>query len=92
MSLVLDKVCSKCHQHYPGTMFGKHSATADGLDSWCRNCKREDNKSRQRRRAKPVTVKAGFAPMSNKRAVRTHAIWREAATRHPEAFDMGDKS
>jgi hypothetical protein len=41
------KKCSKCNHTFPATyeFFYKHSSRKDGLDPWCKECKREyDNK------------------------------------------------
>ena len=43
MNLGSIKKCSKCKQEYPAnpTFFHRDRNRKDGLDSWCKNCKRE---------------------------------------------------
>jgi len=49
-----DKRCTKCGVFYPFSMFSPRKIAADGLNSWCRNCRASDNKQRSRRNSKPV--------------------------------------
>jgi len=37
-----NKRCSKCHQHLPITDYHKDKHKNDGLNAWCKNCKREE--------------------------------------------------
>ena len=42
------KLCSKCKTAKDFTNFGIHRKTKDGKDSWCKDCKREDHRLRNR--------------------------------------------
>jgi len=42
------KLCSKCKTTKDFTNFGNHRKTRDGKDSWCKDCKREDHRLRNR--------------------------------------------
>jgi hypothetical protein len=39
-----EKVCGKCKQPKPETMFYKHKRTKDGLQCWCKACCSENQK------------------------------------------------
>ena len=39
-----DKKCTKCEKFKPFGAFGKHKNRQDGLDNWCRECKKAHNK------------------------------------------------
>ena len=47
------KQCSLCKQTKPKTEFTKHSQKSDGLNSWCKVCKREKDKQAAAKR-KPL--------------------------------------
>jgi hypothetical protein len=36
------KVCKRCHQERPVSEFAVSSKSADGLQSWCRSCHRQN--------------------------------------------------
>lgn len=35
------KICSSCHEEKPATEFGLRRRSPDGLQAWCRDCRRE---------------------------------------------------
>jgi len=38
------KICSKCGIEKDISCFGKHKLHKDGLSSWCKKCKSQENK------------------------------------------------
>jgi len=53
------KKCTKCKQSYLATseFFYKRNTAVDGLDSWCKNCKKEyDNKHNERKRLEKYDI------------------------------------
>jgi hypothetical protein len=59
MEEIKTKVCSKCHIEKPLTEFGKNKNNKDGMQNWCKKCKREYkyNKNSRKMRLQP---KDGF--------------------------------
>lgn len=43
------KVCSRCLEDKPFAMFSASKDSSDGLHSWCRACKCEDQQARKQR-------------------------------------------
>ena len=35
------KICTKCKRELPVEAFAKHNSTKDGLQFWCKECKRQ---------------------------------------------------
>jgi hypothetical protein len=50
------KTCSKCRKRKQASEFPPNRRCRDGLDSWCRECRRED--ARRWRRENPAKVEA----------------------------------
>lgn len=65
------KVCSKCKQEFGASLFFKHSATKDGLHSWCKSCCKEgNNKSREKVNSKIESRAVVFLRNAKKSAIK----------------------
>ncbi len=53
------KKCSKCKQVYPADakFFHKHRNRKDGLDNWCKECKKEYDQTRHKLRMFNISLK-----------------------------------
>lgn len=58
-SKIIDHVvcwwCPCCEEWVPGSDFNKHKRQSNGLDSWCRQCRKDDHAMRR-------AMKGGGAP------------------------------
>ncbi|SIG06434.1 Uncharacterised protein [Mycobacteroides abscessus subsp. abscessus] len=39
--MIIEKTCTRCHLTKAGGEFGKHTRSSDGLQCWCKACKRD---------------------------------------------------
>jgi hypothetical protein len=53
----LTKVCTKCGRELPLSEFTKHKSRSDGLQAWCKSCRSERNKTRDRTTERKNTKK-----------------------------------
>lgn len=80
------KICTKCQVEKPIEEFSKRSASKDGLNSWCKPCKREkDNSYYLESEDRQNTVKAA---RDEARQVRREIVW-EYLRSHP-CVDCGE--
>jgi hypothetical protein len=73
------KRCAKCEVEKPTTEFYRHKIASDGLQSWCKDCKRRD--LQQRREAR----REHFREQDRQYRAENPERYREKDRRHREA-------
>lgn len=51
------KVCTRCGKELPVEQFNRRSSSADGLQTWCKSCQRESQRTSRSNRQLPPPVK-----------------------------------
>lgn len=51
------KVCTKCRRELPLSEFTKHKSRSDGLQVWCKSCRKKYDKTRVRKPEREITKK-----------------------------------
>ncbi|KKM75769.1 hypothetical protein LCGC14_1386810 [marine sediment metagenome] len=83
------KVCTRCKIAYPATVenFPKCGRKKDGLDSWCKLCKREYNVKYQLKHKKKLNERSRSHYASNKgHYAKKHKKWREANPKYARDY------
>ena len=53
----LTKKCTKCGRELPLSEFTKHKSRSDGLQGWCKSCRKKYDKTRVRKPEREITKK-----------------------------------
>lgn len=73
------KVCSRCREKKSTDLFSRCSARKDGLSSWCRNCHRDNDKTRYSENPEYFATKnKAWTDANRQQRTESSAAWRKA--------------